>query len=324
MYVRFYTCDASAPILGVNDLVSNHVKLTLRNFQDSYLQQHGQQELLQYTGRHFFIPAIVTEVNKLNVVWQTVVQQEFFDTNIHYSQLSGILTSDIAIEDSNMEARPATSLRSPTTPSQQEVAQHNLTHMPYRSWCPICVQSKGRNGQHRRHQHQHSTIQLDYCFMHSPHTTATVLTEKPKNITILTVVETITGLCSAIITPRKGPTRHQTQHLKRFVMEHGFANSIIQTDGENAITELAQQAAQQLGLPTRSSRTLPSDALCSTAGNESSMGISSWTGTSQPTTCFSTMASSTQHLCHQPLLGQEQRPDILCSQLQIQLYISSS
>ena len=92
--------------------------------------------------------------------------------------------------------------------------------------------------------------------MHNPHTTATVLTGKPKNITILTMVETITaGLCNAIITPRKGPTRHQIQHLKHFVMEHSFANSIIQTGGENAITELAQQAAQRLGLPTRQSPT---------------------------------------------------------------------
>ena len=90
-----------------------------------------------------------------------------------------------------MEARPATSLRSPTTPSPQEVAQHNLTHMPDQSWCPICVQSKG---QHHRHQHQHSTIQLDYCFMHNPHVKLTSLAEKPKNITILTMVETITSL----------------------------------------------------------------------------------------------------------------------------------
>ena len=36
-------------------------------------------------------------------------------------------------------------------------------------------------------------------------------------------------------------------------MEHGFANSIIQTDGENAIAEFAQQVAQLLGLPTRQS-----------------------------------------------------------------------
>ena len=255
MYVRFYICDVATPILGVNDLVGNNVELNLRNFNDSYLQQHDQQASLQYVGRHFYIPAIVTEANKINVVWQTIVQQEFFDDNTHYSQLSGILASDIELEDSNMEARPATTLRTPTTPSPQEVAQHNLTHMPYRSWCPICVQSKGRSGQHRRHQHQHSVIQLDYCFMHNPHPTTTVLTDKPKNIVILTMVENITGLCSAVITPRKGPTRHQLQHLKRFVMEHGFANSIIQTDGENAITELAQQAAHQLGLPTRQSPT---------------------------------------------------------------------
>ena len=79
MYVRFCICDMSAPILGVNDLVSNNVELNLRNFKDSYLQQHDQQALLQYIGRHFYIPASVTEANKINIVWQTIVQPEFFD-----------------------------------------------------------------------------------------------------------------------------------------------------------------------------------------------------------------------------------------------------
>ena len=278
----------------------------------------------------------MTEANKLNVAWQTVVQQEFFDANTHDPQLSGISASDIDLEDSNMEARPATTLRSPTTPSPQEVAQHNLTHMPYRSWCPICVQSKGRSGQHRRHQCQHSTIQLDYCFMHNPHTTTAVLTEKPKNIVILTMVETITGLCNAVITPRKGPTRHQIQHLKRFVMEHGFANSIIQTDGENAITELAQQAAQQLGLPTRQSptydhrsqgaverfhQTLFAQLRATRFQWASHLGLEHH---NLPPASHLTIASSTQHLCHQPLLDPEQRPDFLCSQLRIQLYSCSS
>ena len=97
--------------------VNANVELNLRNFNDSYLQQHGHQEFLQYIGRHFYIPATLTEASKLNVVWQTIIQQEVFDANVHYSNLSGILTSDIAIEDSCMEARPATSLRSPSTPS---------------------------------------------------------------------------------------------------------------------------------------------------------------------------------------------------------------
>ena len=135
MYVRFYICDVSAPILGVNDLVSNNVELNLRNFQDSYLRKHDQQALLQYISRHFYIPAIVTEANKINIVWQTVVQQEFLDANTHYSQLSGILASDIDLEDSNMEARPATTLRS-TRSSSTQLDSHAVSQLaPH--LCPI-------------------------------------------------------------------------------------------------------------------------------------------------------------------------------------------
>ena len=117
-------------------------------------------------------------------------------------------------------------------------------------------------------------------------------------------------------------------------LHHGvrFANSITQTDGENAITELAQQAAQQLSLPTRQSPTYDHRSQGAVerfhqtlfaqlrATRFFSIGITSWTATSQPTSCFSTMASSTQHLHHQPLPDQEQRPDILRGQLWIQLY----
>ena len=156
--------------------------------------------------------------------------------------------------------------------------------------------------------------------MHDPHQRLSTeqLREKPKNIHPHHGAA-IAGLCSAVLTPQKGPTKHQTQHLKRFVMEHGFANSIIQTDGENAITELAQQAAQQPGPPTRQSPTydhrsqgavaqVPSDLVLPTEGNKVSMGISPTTRSSQPTSCFSTMASSTQRLCHQPLLAASGHP----------------
>ena len=87
----------------------------------------------------------------------------------------------------------------------------------------LCSSQRADSGQHRRCQHQHSTIQLDYCFMHNPHSKVTSLTEKPKHITILTMVETIAGLCSAVITTKKrtNKTSDTTSH-KHFVMEHGF------------------------------------------------------------------------------------------------------
>ena len=57
MYVRFYICDVSTPILGVNDLVSNNVELNLRNFKDSYLQQQDQ-------NKHFFNTSVVISTSQ--------------------------------------------------------------------------------------------------------------------------------------------------------------------------------------------------------------------------------------------------------------------
>ncbi len=36
----------------------------------------------------------------------------------------------------------------PKLPSATEVAMHNLTHLPYRNWCPICVKAKGKDMTH--------------------------------------------------------------------------------------------------------------------------------------------------------------------------------
>ena len=38
----------------------------------------------------------------------------------------------------------------PRLPSQAERDLHNLTHVPYRSWCLVCVRSRGRDLDHRR------------------------------------------------------------------------------------------------------------------------------------------------------------------------------
>ena len=37
----------------------------------------------------------------------------------------------------------------PCKPSETEVEIHNRTHLPYRSWCPICVQARAQDLPHR-------------------------------------------------------------------------------------------------------------------------------------------------------------------------------
>ena len=67
-------------------------------------------------------------------------------------------------------ARP---LPQPRLPSRQEVQEHELTHIPYRSWCVHCVRGAGRSDAHRRRARQGeeqkaqhmTTWSIDYAFM---------------------------------------------------------------------------------------------------------------------------------------------------------------
>ena len=37
----------------------------------------------------------------------------------------------------------------PRLPTEEEVANHELTHLPYRNWPPACVKAKGKDLDHR-------------------------------------------------------------------------------------------------------------------------------------------------------------------------------
>ena len=64
-------------------------------------------------------------------------------------------------------------LPQPRLPSRQEVQEHELTHIPYRSWCVHCVRGAGRSDAHRRRARQDeeerkqhmTTSSIDYAFM---------------------------------------------------------------------------------------------------------------------------------------------------------------
>ena len=52
--------------------------------------------------------------------------------------------------DEPTEARVPKTLFNPLLPSKREVEEHNLTHLPYRNWCPVCVAAKGKEQGHPR------------------------------------------------------------------------------------------------------------------------------------------------------------------------------
>ena len=65
-----------------------------------------------------------------------------------------------------MAVRP---LPTPSTPSAQEVREHELTHLPYRAWCPHCVRGRGKSMDHRvldaETSHSVPHVSMDYSFL---------------------------------------------------------------------------------------------------------------------------------------------------------------
>ena len=59
-------------------------------------------------------------------------------------------------------------LHDPKLPSKAEVEAHNLTHLPFRSWCRHCVRGRGEEEPHRKNAERGdggvAEIHVDYAF----------------------------------------------------------------------------------------------------------------------------------------------------------------
>ena len=71
-------------------------------------------------------------------------------------------------EEEGEEGRDAVAAPSPKSPSRLEKENHELTHTPYRSWCPHCVRMRGRNTAHKKQEKKEKSwiprISFDYFF----------------------------------------------------------------------------------------------------------------------------------------------------------------
>ena len=55
---------------------------------------------------------------------------------------------DLKVEEAG-EARKPKPYNNPRNPTRQEVADHELTHLPYRVWCRFCVEGRSHKAAHR-------------------------------------------------------------------------------------------------------------------------------------------------------------------------------
>ena len=106
----------------------------------------------------------------------------------------------------------------PRLPTKAEVDNHNVTHVPYRNWCDICVRCKGKDLDHRKAVDEErgvSEYAFDYCFPGD---------ELGFKLVVLVGHERITGMQFATAVPTKGSIgRFATGKAIDFMSELGGA-----------------------------------------------------------------------------------------------------
>ena len=139
-------------------------------------------------------------------------------------------------DDGGSGAQKPVSLRGPSEPSQAEVDLHNLTHLPYRSWCPHCVATRRPNVAHRTSKTE-STLPLlvmDYCYVRDAVdqdlTTVLVARVFPYRMTFAMSVDV------------KGRDESAIQRLAQFIKTCGLTQFSYRCDQEPSLLALVDEA----------------------------------------------------------------------------------
>ena len=288
--VSFVIADVVAPLLGLDIMIKDRLSLRVEHdFQHVLVNPAGDKTQLEHMGRHLYMIACPSqhgssqcfigslsqvigflpadkelheqslasrssssvdldedtskqqvEQDSLNFQCQHVLQEAFDDND----DLSfNLVPSKEEVADSGGELYTTSFLlyqpQQPNQPFTQDRELHNMNNIPSQPWCVVDQEAKGKASP------KTSNIQLDYAYIRQ--------SQDREPTTILTWVESLTGLAGSLITTKKGPTAQQLDAVVTFIKRQGFEQSLLQCDGEPALLKLVEEIGKQTSLPTRKS-----------------------------------------------------------------------
>lgn len=134
-------------------------------------------------------------------------------------------------------------VKDPGKPSGKEIEEHNATHLPYRSWCPICVRGRAVGIAHRKNREGRSEsefphIVFDYCFMGRE--------EEDETIAIQVMKDTRSKAWFAHVVPKKGiGHEHGVTMALEDILLMGYKKIILKCDNEPALKQVQHAVRDQ-------------------------------------------------------------------------------
>ena len=170
--------------------------------------------------------------------------------------ICGVVDEDDEIEAAP-EEEPAAKARPLPTPFQPTLSQyldHCLTHYPYQSWCPHCVEGRGREfGHHVRVKEPSAapTISFDYAFVSD---NAEVKTQEEfesageSAVKVLVVRDDKSKSIFGHVVPQKGVDEKgfSVSVLVEDIRWLGYTKLILKSDNEPSIVKLLSEALREL------------------------------------------------------------------------------
>ena len=144
--------------------------------------------------------------------------------------------------DEESGVRVPVKTQDPRLPSPQEIEEHSLTHLPYRSWCCHCVRGKGKTMDHKRANRDKliRELHVDYCFMGSKDDVATRCIVVAKDYDSK-------SLMASIVPVKGGSHDYPAKRINAFMRELGLEglDVALRSDQEPALQDLLREVGKK-------------------------------------------------------------------------------
>ena len=156
--------------------------------------------------------------------------------------------------DDEQDCGPKRTVPDPGAPTQSEIDEHNIDHLPYRSWCECCVKGRASGEPHKRIavESKIPIVAFDYMFILKEKIAMRhELTEEELanvQVKVLVVKDTLSRSIFAHVVKRKGVEEdgYSVKRLTEDIAWLGYTKVILKSDGERAIVRLLKEALRTI------------------------------------------------------------------------------
>ncbi len=141
-------------------------------------------------------------------------------------------------------------LPDPGLPTQKQLDDHRIDHLPFRSWCPECVAGRATGEQHiaRKEEKQISTFSMDHLYLTKSRVVEREALLEGEEVELKVLVakdsKTKTIFAHAVVEKGAGEEGYAVTRIVEDIAWLGHTKLILKSDNEPAILKVLRDSLQ--------------------------------------------------------------------------------